>query len=73
MMHIALTIDSKFVRYCAVTIVSILENNDPKISCYILASTKEDVLNTISTSYIPRRKNFKIMGAKDGCLLLSAF
>ena len=25
MMHIALTIDSKFVRYCAVTIVSILE------------------------------------------------
>lgn len=27
MMHIALTIDSKFVRYCAVTIVSILENN----------------------------------------------
>ena len=30
MMHIALTIDSKFVRYCAVTIVSILENNDPK-------------------------------------------
>ena len=37
MMHIALTIDSKFVRYCAVTIVSILENNVVlKISCYIL-------------------------------------
>lgn len=30
MMHIALTIDSKFVRYCAVTLVSILENNDPQ-------------------------------------------
>ena len=30
MMHIALTIASNFVRYCAVTIVSILENNDPK-------------------------------------------
>ena len=36
MMHIALTIDSKFVRYCAVTIVSILEIMILKISCYIL-------------------------------------
>ena len=47
MMHIALTIDSKFVRYCAVTIVSILENNDPKdIMLHIVSGhlPKEDVL-----------------------------
>ena len=46
MMHIALTIDSKFVRYCAVTIVSILENNDPKDIMlhieYRLVSWKQD-------------------------------
>ena len=41
MMHIALTIDSKFVRYCAVTIVSILENNDPK----------DIMLHIVSVSY----------------------
>ena len=47
MMHIALTIDSKFVRYCAVTIVSILENNDPKdIMLHIVSGhlPKEDIL-----------------------------
>ena len=49
MMHIALTIDSKFVRYCAVTIVSILENNDPKdIMLHIVSGhlPKEDVLTS---------------------------
>lgn len=73
MMHIALTIDSKFVRYCAVTIVSILENNDPKdIMLHIVSGhlPKEDILTlsqvaekygtsiAFTTSHM---KNFKIM------------
>lgn len=38
MIHIALTIDTKFTRYCAVTIVSILQNNSPKdIALHIVA------------------------------------
>ena len=69
MMHIALTIDSKFVRYCAVTIVSILENNDPKdIMLHIVSGhlPKEDILTlsqvaekygtSIAFYYIPHEK-----------------
>lgn len=38
MIHIALTIDTKFTRYCAVTIASILKNNPPKdIALHIVA------------------------------------
>lgn len=38
MIHIAFTIDHKFTRYCAVTMVSILKNNAPKeITFHIVA------------------------------------
>ena len=54
MMHIALTIDSKFVRYCAVTIVSILENNDPKdILLYLPDLTESLHLLVPSLFFIP--------------------
>lgn len=40
MIHIALTIDSKFTHYCAVTIASILKNNFPKdITLHIVAQS----------------------------------
>ena len=76
MMHIALTIDSKFVRYCAVTIVSILENNDPKdIMLHIVSGhlPKEDILTlsqvaekygtSIAFYYIPHEKlqNYEVV------------
>ena len=80
MMHIALTIDSKFVRYCAVTIVSILENNDPKdIMLHIVSGhlPKEDVLTlsqvaekygtSIAFYYIPHEKlqNYEVKWQKQ--------
>lgn len=38
MIHIALTIDAKFTRYCAVTMASILKNNSPKdVTLHIVA------------------------------------
>ena len=80
MMHIALTIDSKFVRYCAVTIVSILENNDPKdIMLHIVSGhlPKEDILTlsqvaekygtSIAFYYIPHEKlqNYEVKWQKQ--------
>ena len=56
MKHIAFTIDHKFVRFCAVTMVSILKNDTPtEVTIHVIANDllEEDrnILVKLATSY----------------------
>ena len=42
MIHVACNIDSNYVKHCAVTLVSLFENNKEPVSVHILANGLTD-------------------------------
>ena len=85
MKHIVFTIDHKFVRFCAVTMVSILKNDTPSdITVHVVANGLSEadrtILSDLAITYGALllfmkflRKNWKDMlyaGKDKGCLWL---